>query len=536
MPDPRLGPFPVDFRVHGLRTHSEAGARDDFEQMIAQLVDALHPGFRLIRLIGANPGSAGIDVFLGHLDDRIIAWQAKYLLPLVRESHRAQIRDSFRAAVRNAREYGYGIDRWILCVPGSLDQPTAMWWDRWRREQQAATSIRIDMWDENGLRARLGRPVAAHVRAAYYAWPRAAGYAWSGMADGPTPVTDPRPARRTTPADVSWLGGETVRVAARTCLLEGNPWERRGGDGSWVLREGTASLPGPPPRPVWFRHVLVRRPGFAADAKLATVDSQIRLLAEIGGRRGLPDLIEGQVTPVEAGLLSGRLAGPTWREVFGPPRRADRGPTRPRLHPVRPTGPGYPSPRPTAGPRLWGAPPGEGRAALGRTWAPNPSTAVALLRTAAGAGDVLAALHEAGHSHRALTPDGLILPGADPQAGPPTLRDLGLATVARHAEEGPAEYRAPEQERLGLHKPRIGVRTDVFRLAAMAYHCLTGVMPARGGPAPLRGLPLPFPVPDTLDEVLVRALDSDPARRPARIRVLADAFRVGADHLARWGY
>ncbi|EIV93521.1 serine/threonine protein kinase [Frankia sp. QA3] len=533
MSDPRLGPFPVDFRVHGLRTHSEAGARDDFEQMIAQLVDALHPG---ARQISANPGDAGIDVFLGSLDDRIIVWQAKYFLPQIRESHRAQIRDSFRSAVRNAREYGYRIDRWILCVPGSMDHPTAMWWDRWRREQQAATSIRIELWDENGLRTRLGRPVAAHVRAAYYAWPSAAGYAWSGTADGPTPVVAPPPARRAVPADVSWSGGETVHVAAHACLLEGDPRERRGGDGSWVLREGTASLTGPPPRPVWFRHVLVRRPGFAADAQLATVDSQIRLLAEIGGRPGLPELIEGQVTPVEAGLLSGRLAGPTWREVFGPPRRAERGSARTRSHPVRPNGSGYPSLRSAAGPRPWGAPPGEGRAAPARTWAPNLSTAVALLRTAAGTGEVLSALHEAGHSHRALTPDGVILPGPVAHAAPPALRDLGLATVARHAGEGPAEYRAPEQERLGLHEPRVGVRTDVFRLAAMAYHCLAGVTPARGGPAPLRGLPLPFPVPDTLDEVLVRALDSDPARRPARIRVLADAFRVGADHLARTGY
>ncbi|MCM3924693.1 serine/threonine protein kinase, partial [Frankia sp. AiPs1] len=378
MPDPRLGPFPVDFRVHGRRTHSEAGARDDFEQMIAQLVDALYPDFRLM---GANPGNAGIDIFLGHLDDRIIAWQAKYLLPLVRENHRAQIRDSFRAAVRKAREYGHGIDRWILCVPGSLDQPTAMWWDRWRREQQAATSIRIGLWDEVGLRARLGRPVAAHVRAAYYAWPRAAGYAWSAMADGPMPVPDPPPARRTTPADVSWSGGETVQVAGRACVLEGSPRERRGGDGSWVLREGTASLPGPPPRPVWFRHVLVRRPGFAADAQLATVDSQIRLLAEIGGRRGLPGLIEGQVTPVEAGLVAGRLAGPTWREVFGPSHRADRESTRARLHPVRPSGPRYPAPLSTAGPRPWASPPGAGPTAPGCPWAPNPSTAVALLRT-----------------------------------------------------------------------------------------------------------------------------------------------------------
>ncbi|WP_250642954.1 hypothetical protein [Frankia sp. AiPa1] len=285
-------------------------------------------------------------------------------------------------------------------------------------------------------------------------------------------------------------------MAGRACLLEGDPVEQRGGDGSWVLREGAACVLGPVPRPVWFRQVLVRRPGDRAGAVLATVDGQLRLLAEIGARgAGLPSLVAGQLTAAEGVLLSARPTGRSWRDVFGPPA--------PRQMPP-----------------------------------PDKAQAIALLRAAAGAGDALAMLHEAGYSHRAMTPDAVVLPGASRSRSAvltrPGLRDLGLATVVRLAGEGPTEYRAPEQERLGIAGPHIGTRTDVFRLAAMAYHGLAGVRPGRAAlPAPLRGCRLPFPVAQTLDEVLLRALDLDPNRRPNRIRVLADAFRLGAQHLAR---
>ncbi|CAO5228584.1 protein kinase family protein [Frankia sp. AgKG'84/4] len=315
--------------------------------------------------------------------------------------------------------------------------------------------------------------------------------------------------------------GQTVRLAGRTCLLEGNPTERLSGDGSWVLREGTASLVDAARRHVWYRQVLVRRPGDRASALLATVDGQLRLLAEIGDQSGLPTLVAGQLTATEGVLLSTLPPGRTWRDVFGPPATG-----RARAQPASAR------PAPAIGPA--------GRAGTpARMAPPTRSRAIALLRAAAGAGDVLADLHAAGHSHRAMTPDAVVLPAAGwsrPTAAlTPALRDLGLAAVTRQAGEGPAEYRAPEQEKLGLHCPRIGSRTDVFRLAAMAYHGLAGVAPTRGWPAPLRGCHLPFAVPQTLDEVLLRALDLDPARRPARIRVLSDAFRLGAYQLARAG-
>jgi len=575
MPDPRSRPFAADFHVHALRTHSEAEARADFGEMIAQLVDALYPQAREpdARSRCNGLGHRRRDAICGHLDGRLVVWQTRYVLPRLGAAHVPPIHASYLHARVHAREHGSRLGRWVLCVPGQLDPRLRPWWERWRREQRVATGTDIDLWDDHALRARLGRPVAKLVRAGYYCRPGAAQFGWSQPADGLGEWRDASVAERssTVGADIGgadiggagvagggvggrWCGGAMVRMAGRACVLDGDPVERYGGDGSWLLREGAASLVGPVPRPVWFRQVLVRRPDDRADALLAAIDGQLRLLTEIGDLPGLPTLVAGQVTPAEGVLLSDRPAGRTWRDLFGPavPGRAVSDGDRAR---VRPPAPVVMSARPF---------PGSGRGPV-----------IALLQAAAGVGDALAALHESGHSHRATTPDSVLLPAlaghprsASPTdtptagpctdgtftdstvrdstfpgrgladsvvAGPSRLRDLGLATVARQAGEGPVEYRAPEQDLLGLHGPRVGLRTDIFRLAAMVYHGLAGVTPARAGPAPLRGLRLPFPVPDTLDEVLLRALDLDPARRPARIRVLADAFRLSAQHLARAG-
>lgn len=469
MPGPHPNPAMVNFRAHELNTGSEAGARADFEMMIAQLVDALHPG---ARRISPNPGDGGIDVFLGELDGQIIVWQAKYFLPQVVAGHRRQIMDSFASAQKKASTSGYQIDKWILCVPSSMDHPTTLWWDGWKR-QRDKKSTHICRWDETGLRTRLAKPEAAAVLAAFY----------------PPRREPPRPPPGAAfdlavPVEQHFRGGETVRVAGQRCLLHGDPQEWRGE--AWVLRTGAATVI-MPPRPAAFRQLLIRRPGPDADAQAAAIDCQLRLLKRIGGRHGLPALIEGSVSPAEAAVITARPPGRTWREVFGP---AGSAPARP----------------------------------LDRV------TAVGLLTVAAQVADILARLHDAGHSHRALTPDGVVLAGP---RGSAALCDIGLAAVPRRPGDGPAEYRAPEQERLGLHGSEVGFRTDVYRLAAMTYHCLTGRPPARGLPAPLRAFG--FTVPNALDEVLLAALDPEPDRRPARLGPLASALRAGTEQLARSG-
>ena len=159
------GEPPINFAAHQFRAGNMAGARDDFEQMLAMLISAIYPG---ARAIAANPGDWGIDVLLGELSGLVIIWQSKYFWPAVTRSSQAQIRESFDSALAAAERNGYRVRRWVLCVPASMDPDTARWWDRWRARRQRDTGVLIDLWHETTLREMLVRPDAAHVRRHYY--------------------------------------------------------------------------------------------------------------------------------------------------------------------------------------------------------------------------------------------------------------------------------------------------------------------------------------------------------------------------------
>jgi hypothetical protein len=159
------GEPPINFAAHQIRAGNIAGAREDFQQMLAMLVAAIHPG---ARLIAANPGDWGIDVLVGDLSGLVVVWQAKYFWPMANRPKQSDIRSSFAAAVRSAEAEGYRIDRWTLCVPCSFDGPTAKWWDRWSARKQQETGIIIDVWHETTLRSLLITPDAAHVRRHFY--------------------------------------------------------------------------------------------------------------------------------------------------------------------------------------------------------------------------------------------------------------------------------------------------------------------------------------------------------------------------------
>lgn len=122
-------------------------------------------------------------------------------------------------------------------------------------------------------------------------------------------------------------------------------------------------------------------------------------------------------------------------------------------------------------------------------------------------------LHAAGRAHRALAADVIIVrDDADWQ-----LRDLGLAVEAPRPNETPDDRQAPEQRRRGTIPP--GPGTDVYQVAAILYHVLTGRVPDAGTPLPVRAWR--SNVPDDLASVVDRALATDPARRPD-IRAFAD--------------
>jgi serine/threonine protein kinase len=105
-----------------------------------------------------------------------------------------------------------------------------------------------------------------------------------------------------------------------------------------------------------------------------------------------------------------------------------------------------------------------------------------------------------------LTPETIIVAGK----GEFVLRDLGLAAIGYWPGEGPASYQAPEQA-FGARMPRPGRATDVYQLAAIAYHLITGRLAGRGTPAaPARHPALP----DSVTGIIGAALATSPADRP----------------------
>ena len=120
----------------------------------------------------------------------------------------------------------------------------------------------------------------------------------------------------------------------------------------------------------------------------------------------------------------------------------------------------------------------------------------------AGLGTTLGSLHERGLAHRGLTPDGVIVL----DDGRLVLRDLGLAARPVGRNEHPSAYQAPEQHMRG--SGNVGGWTDVYQVAALAYHVIAG-RPA--GPLPLTSW---APVPERLAAAVQAALAVDPAQRP----------------------
>ncbi|MEU4157729.1 hypothetical protein [Actinoplanes sp. NPDC026670] len=136
-----------------------------------------------------------------------------------------------------------------------------------------------------------------------------------------------------------------------------------------------------------------------------------------------------------------------------------------------------------------------------------------VLRGIALVGRTLEGLHETGRAHRALRPE-VLLASRDRM----WLRDAGLAATPPEAGEGTDAYRAPEQQRAAG-----GAATDVYQLAAIVYHLVTGEAP---GPDPLPVARL-RPEWDRLDEPLAAALHPDPRRRAALGELIRGLTRPG---------
>lgn len=154
--------------------------------------------------------------------------------------------------------------------------------------------------------------------------------------------------------------------------------------------------------------------------------------------------------------------------------------------------------------------------------------------------------HALGIAHRDVKPDNLFLVGANDEEGfVLKILDFGVAKSAQKAGKdlvgtvvgqlvGSPAYMSPEQAHGSLD---VDFRSDLFSLAVVAYHCLTGVVPFGGDSLAelLIGIVSKDPVPATrlapglpraVDDWFQRALDKNPARRFASAKDLAQAFHM----------
>lgn len=162
-----VGTGDIDFRLLEARFGGPAGARDAFERLVADIVGIIHPD---VREVQANPGDWGIDAYVGDLgkDGEVHIWQSKYFIDGFAKTQQGDVRESYKSAQNAARDHGYKIASWTLCLPCELDGPMLAWWEGWRKKTSKADSLTVSLDTAGRLRRRLQASAATDVRNHYF--------------------------------------------------------------------------------------------------------------------------------------------------------------------------------------------------------------------------------------------------------------------------------------------------------------------------------------------------------------------------------
>lgn len=163
-------------------------------------------------------------------------------------------------------------------------------------------------------------------------------------------------------------------------------------------------------------------------------------------------------------------------------------------------------------------------------------------------GEALAAAHAKGIIHRDLKPANIMYDAATQKA---VLLDFGIARDAEASGEdrltrtgffvGSLQYVAPE----ALSGELVGEQADVYSLATIAYHLLTGVLPFPGknprelfaqllsqAPTPLNQAVKGLKFDAGIEAAVMRALERDLGRRTPKVDVFAAEFCTAVEQAA----
>jgi CHASE2 domain-containing sensor protein len=170
---------------------------------------------------------------------------------------------------------------------------------------------------------------------------------------------------------------------------------------------------------------------------------------------------------------------------------------------------------------------------LGRGGALEPVRALRVVEQIAGALD---AAHDRGLVHRDVKPANVLLTREEPEHAYLTdfgvAKQIGAGTGVTRVDQwvGTLDYMAPEQ----IQGEAVGASADIYALAGVLHHCLTGQVPFPRDNEPAKlwahvNAPTPVPsrlrpgLPEALDEVIARNMAKDPAERFTTAADLAHA-------------
>ena len=144
--------------------YSKAGARDQFEELVGQLVAGEFSNADKVR---EKSGDGGIDVFVGQFTsaEGIDVYQCKFFPEGLGQSQKQQIRDSFKNCTNDPR---FKVKQWTLCLPINLSIDEIEWFSGWKDRQAASGVLITEPWGAMKLEGLLYQDKNKGLKEAFF--------------------------------------------------------------------------------------------------------------------------------------------------------------------------------------------------------------------------------------------------------------------------------------------------------------------------------------------------------------------------------